>query len=561
MKRRKRHKRLFNQKSEIMIEIQNLKVKEICESPMNPRKRFEKADIEELAKNIAEQGLLQPITVRPPRDGMETFEKIDKDGKAHGFKYEVVCGARRFRAINHLGWKEVPAIVREMTDAEAFDAMITENLQRKDVDPIDEAVAFSELMRRGQSVKELAARFGKSERYIQDRTKLCGLIKELQKELTKGHIPLVGAIYLAKCDEDTQRSFYDDEIDGCFDDDDTDCYPYSDIKEFVTRSFHLLANTEWMKEGEEESWNDEKDVPKCKGCEFNTASHGCLFYEMKGDAECTKESCFEKKVLVFRKWKLMQMYDKMLKNGEEYTPDKIIVIESECPSCKRDDEKEKFDEAVEFLKQSLPDVQIMSYRDFNGSCYYKEDDERLQKMLAEGKVFKTVRLYEDWHRITIEYLYKGGVNRDTAEKTDEELLKIDLDKATSKNTEKLDGEFMKICNELTNDDFDGHPELLNQIIKLMVFDYCPYIFKNKAGISDEEKMDAFLNDPKRLSEVMREAARSFLTKYSFYASMGVALRKKVVRELMPETYEELVKKYEEKLGNAVEKIRAKYGEK
>lgn len=561
MKRRKRHKRLFNQKSEIMIEIQNLKVKEICESPMNPRKRFEKADIEELAKNIAEQGLLQPITVRPPRDGMETFEKIDKDGKAHGFKYEVVCGARRFRAINHLGWKEVPAIVREMTDAEAFDAMITENLQRKDVDPIDEAVAFSELMRKGQSVKELAARFGKSERYIQDRTKLCGLIKELQKELTKGHIPLVGAIYLAKCDEDTQRSFYDDEIDGCFDDDDTDCYPYSDIKEFVTRSFHLLANTEWMKEGEEESWNDEKDVPKCKGCEFNTASHGCLFYEMKGDAECTKESCFEKKELVFRKWKLMQMYDKMLKNGEEYTPDKIIVIESEYPSCKRDDEKEKFDEAVEFLKQSLPDVQIMSYRDFNGQCYYKEDDERLQKMLAEGKVFKTVRLYEDWHRFTIEYLYKGGVNRDTEEKTDEELLKIDLDKATSKNTEKLDGEFMKICNELTNDDFDGHPELLNQIIKLMVFDYCPYIFKNKAGISDEEKMDAFLNDPKRLSEVMREAARSFLTKYSFYASMGVALRKKVVRELMPETYEELVKKYEEKLGNAVEKIRAKYGEK
>lgn len=119
-----------------MIEIQTLLVKEICESPMNPRKRFEKADIEELAKNIAEQGLLQPITVRTPHAmGFDTFEKLDKDGKAHEFKYEVVCGARRFRAINHLGWKEVPAIVRDMTDAEAFDAMITENLQRKDVDP------------------------------------------------------------------------------------------------------------------------------------------------------------------------------------------------------------------------------------------------------------------------------------------------------------------------------------------------------------------------------------------------------------------------------------------
>lgn len=545
-----------------MIEIQNLKVKEICESPMNPRTRFEKADIEELAKNIATQGLLQPITVRTPSHmEAETFEKIDKDGKAHGFKYEVVCGARRFRAINHLGWKEVPAIVRDMTDAEAFDAMITENLQRKDVDPIDEAVAFSELMRKGQSVKELAARFGKSERYIQDRTKLCGLIKELQKELTKGHIPLIGAIYLAKCDEDIQRSFYEDEIDGCFDDDDTDCYPYSDIKEFVTRSFRLLANAEWTKEGEEESWNDKKEVPKCKGCEFNTASHGCLFYEMKGNGECTKESCFEKKELVFRKWKLMQMYDKMLKNGEEYTPDKIIVIESECPSWKRDEEKEKYEDANEYLKDALHNVKIMSSRDFSGSCYYKEEDERLQKMLSEGKVFKTVRLYEDWHRITIEYLYKSGVNRYTAEKTEDELLAIDIDNATRKNAEKLDGEFMKMCKELTNENFEGHPELLNRIVKLIVFDACPYIFKNNAGVSDEEKMDAMLNDQERMSEVTREAAREFITKYSFYASMGVALRKKVVSELMPEAYEEMVKKYDEKLEKAVGKIREKYGEK
>lgn len=132
-----------------MIEIQTLLVKEICESPMNPRKRFEKADIEELAKNIKKQGLLQPITVRPV-SGPEgdPVVKLNKNGVPEEFKYEVVCGARRFRAITKLGWHAVQAIVREMTDAEAFDAMITENLQRKDVDPIDEAVAFSELMRK-----------------------------------------------------------------------------------------------------------------------------------------------------------------------------------------------------------------------------------------------------------------------------------------------------------------------------------------------------------------------------------------------------------------------------
>ena len=542
-----------------MIEIQNLKVKEICESPMNPRTRFEKADIEELAKNIAEQGLLQPITVRTPHAmGFDTFEKIDKDGKAHEFKYEVVCGARRFRAINHLGWKEVPAIVRDMTDAEAFDAMITENLQRKDVDPIDEAVAFSELMRKGQSVKELAARFGKSERYIQDRTKLCGLIKELQKELTKGHIPLIGAIYLAKCDEGIQRDFYKEEIDGCFEDDDKDCYPYSDIKDFVTRSFRTLKSTMWMQDDEEESWNDEKDVPKCKGCEFNTASHGCLFYEMKGDAECTRESCFEKKMLVYRRWKLMQMYDKLLKKGEECASDKVIVIEEECPSWKRDEEKEEFERATEFMKASFPDVKIMSLSDFGGTCYYKEDDERLQKMLFEGEVFKTVMLYDNWHRLSFTFRYKKNVDMYTAGKTDDELMRIDLDKAEEKNTEKLDGELMKVCKDLTNESFEGHKELLDNIVKRIVLDACPYVFRNSAGISDEEKMDALLNDKKRMSEVTREAAKEFVTKYSYYVSMGAALRKKVVSELMPEAYDELVKKYEEKLEKEKAKIRAKY---
>ena len=186
-----------------MKEIKYIKVKEICESPINPRKSFEKADIKELAKNIEKQGLLQPITVRPTssENGPANI-RLNKKGEAEEFKYEVVCGARRFRAVNSLGWEEIPAIVREMTDEEAFDAMITENLQRKDVSPIDEALAFSELLKKGQSVKEIATRFGKSERYIQDRTKLSGLNDKLKKQLSLGHIPLVGAIYLSKCSDD-----------------------------------------------------------------------------------------------------------------------------------------------------------------------------------------------------------------------------------------------------------------------------------------------------------------------------------------------------------------------
>ena len=76
-------------------------------------------------------------------------------------------------------YNEIPCIVREMTDEQAFDAMITENLQRQDVDPVEEAIAFSLLLENGNAVEDIAVRFGKSIRFIQDRVKLKGLFLSL----------------------------------------------------------------------------------------------------------------------------------------------------------------------------------------------------------------------------------------------------------------------------------------------------------------------------------------------------------------------------------------------
>lgn len=113
--------------SPTMAEVKNIPTREIKPSPRNPRKTFDESAIKELAASIRQHGLLQPITVRP------------KD-----FWYEIVMGERRYRAYC-LNQQEstkfpttIPCIVREMTDEEALDAMITENLQRKDVDPIEE---------------------------------------------------------------------------------------------------------------------------------------------------------------------------------------------------------------------------------------------------------------------------------------------------------------------------------------------------------------------------------------------------------------------------------------
>src|ERR1035437_3929835 len=116
----------------------------IRESQMNPRKSFDEGSLKELAESISKQGLLQPITVRTIPNAIVN-EPEDLKGKN---LVEIVCGARRYRASKMTDMVEVPCIIKEMTDEEAFDAMITENLQRKDVAPMDEARAFFELHKR-----------------------------------------------------------------------------------------------------------------------------------------------------------------------------------------------------------------------------------------------------------------------------------------------------------------------------------------------------------------------------------------------------------------------------
>ena len=173
------------------MDIRKIPLEKVKPSPMNPRKTIDEGSLQELADNIAKQGLLQPITGRP----VEYYDMLDEDTNEIATiptSYEIVCGERRYRALLILKEKEdalniervaahrkksdnyqtIASIVREMTDDEAFEAMITENLQRKDVDPIEESFAFVKLMEKGKSLEDIAVRFGKSIRFVQDRIKL-----------------------------------------------------------------------------------------------------------------------------------------------------------------------------------------------------------------------------------------------------------------------------------------------------------------------------------------------------------------------------------------------------
>jgi ParB family chromosome partitioning protein len=168
------------------MQLQTIKVKDAFASSTNPRGAdgFKGAEFDELVASVKEKGVLVPVLVR-----------------AKGKKFEVIAGNRRLAAATEAGIEEIPAHVVEMTDEEAREAQIVENMQRKDVHPLEEAQAFKYLAeRRGADVVEIAKRVGKSERYVRERLGLTNLSAQAEKLFRNGEMSLTVAIVISKCD-------------------------------------------------------------------------------------------------------------------------------------------------------------------------------------------------------------------------------------------------------------------------------------------------------------------------------------------------------------------------
>lgn len=167
-------------------------IDELQTSPTNPRRRIDEKSLAELAESIRSKTILEPLIVRPA-----------------GKKYEIVCGERRYRAAKLALVTELPCLVRELTDEQALDTQIHENLHREDVHPMDEAYAYQFLKEKlGCDVKELALRVGKPEGYVLNRLKLNQLIKEAQKDIDDEHLPLTYALEIAKYAPEIQKHIY-----------------------------------------------------------------------------------------------------------------------------------------------------------------------------------------------------------------------------------------------------------------------------------------------------------------------------------------------------------------
>ena len=162
-------------KAETKRDASNFKVNtdRITPSPFQPRRRFDEAKIEELAASIRNQGIIQPLVVRPKDDA-----------------YELIAGERRWRAAMKAGLSEVPVVIREANDQEALQLALVENLQREDLNPIEEASGYRRLQEEFHwSQEEMAEKVGKSRPAIANAMRLLGLPIEMQHEVASGNLP------------------------------------------------------------------------------------------------------------------------------------------------------------------------------------------------------------------------------------------------------------------------------------------------------------------------------------------------------------------------------------
>ncbi|MBQ2887737.1 MAG: ParB/RepB/Spo0J family partition protein [Firmicutes bacterium] len=153
--------------------VLHLSLDAVSANPSQPRRSFEQGKLNELADSIKEQGVLQPILVRPV------------DGAAG--KYEIVAGERRYRAAKQAGLKTIPAIVKELDDKVTLEIALIENIQRQELNPLEEAASYRDLLDNyGYTQASLATRLGKSRVYVANTLRLLGLPKEIQAMITKG---------------------------------------------------------------------------------------------------------------------------------------------------------------------------------------------------------------------------------------------------------------------------------------------------------------------------------------------------------------------------------------
>lgn len=378
-------------------------------SNYNARKTFDTDALKELAQSISVHGLIQAITVR-----------------TKGNRYEIICGERRFRACRMLKLAEIPCIVREATDEQAYDLSIIENLQREDVPPMEAAEAYKRLIdTKRYDIASLAMQYGKSEKHIYQMLKLCDLAKGIAELVRAGKLTASAGIVISKYDKKIQEEVLRDRLyeDGTGE----WCYVTANVLEGKIQNYYtnILDNYHF-------------DKTKCLACPYNSTNFD-LFAEGNGCGKCANKKCLSDKqtaYLVEQAQAVALADPKLVFIGEQYSHDNEAtqIIKkggyefknvqtynlTSYPTAPTAPQAENFKKPEDFDKAQE--------RYGKEQEKYTNHTERLEKFKEQGKI----RVYAKIGNGDVRMYYKEVATRDT--KTNEQLI-ADLTAKKVRNNE------------------------------------------------------------------------------------------------------------------------------
>lgn len=258
--------------------FQFVAIDQIHESTTNPRLTFEPSKLEELAESIRQHGVIQPITVRPDARG-----------------FEIVAGARRFRAAQLAELFSIPARIVELDDAGAMEWQLVENSQRVDVHPYEEAQGFERLLEMpGYDVPALVAKSGKSASHIYARLSLLQLIPEIAKAFVEERITASHANLIARLPQEHQATAFEECWRKDWQDKEPHLLPAKHLAAWIESNLYL-ALAEAPFDREDATLNP--DAGACVTCIKRSGYNTSLFADVQGD-QCLDGGCYQSKVAV-----------------------------------------------------------------------------------------------------------------------------------------------------------------------------------------------------------------------------------------------------------------------
>jgi ParB family transcriptional regulator, chromosome partitioning protein len=320
-------------------EYRDLPLAVLTESKTNPRRIFEDDALKELAESIRTQGVLSPLLVRPLNE----------------LGFEIVAGARRYRAAQMAEVPTVPVRIVNLTDAETLEAQLVENLMRRDVHPMEEASGFRALLDLDEpkySIEQISARTGKSPAYVAARLKLTELVPAVVEAFYREEIGVGHALLVAKLQPDQQEQA----LAACFREDwgtgkqkaKGILLPVRNLQFWIEQNILLI-----LKDAPFDK-RDAQLVPaagSCVDCPKRTGHNKLLFADVSRQDACSDPKCYAEKVsahvakAIAAKPKLVQVstaYGQQQEGNPTLPRNKYVAIRSERPKTKEEAARPEF---------------------------------------------------------------------------------------------------------------------------------------------------------------------------------------------------------------------------